>query len=149
MEIRVDSEQTGRVISLDGDFALIQVEGGGCGRCHEKGGCGGQQLTQMFCSTPRQYRVKNPQGAKPGDLVSIVLPAGALSRYATLAYGLPLLGLIGGAVIGDAVGGNPGGLLGAALGMVLAWQLVRRRSRGIAGNSKNEPYIGQIKSSGG
>lgn len=149
MEIRVESEQTGRVTGVEGDFALIQVEGGGCGRCHEAGGCGGQQLTQMFCSTPRQYRVKNPIGAKPGDQVSIILPAGALSRYATLAYGMPLLGLLAGAVAGDALGGNGGALLGAAAGAFLAFLGLRFYSKGRAGKNSREPYIGRIKSSGG
>lgn len=149
MEIRVESEQTGRVTGIEGEFALIQVEGGGCGRCHEAGGCGGQQLTQMFCSTPRQYRVRNPLGAKPGDQVSIILPAGALSRYATLAYGLPLVGLMGGAVLGEIVGGNGGALLGAAVGALMAFLLMKHYSIGMTGKSGREPYIGQIKSSGG
>ncbi|MGB4467079.1 MAG: SoxR reducing system RseC family protein [Azovibrio sp.] len=149
METRADSEQTGRVTGLEGEFALIQLEGGGCGRCHEQGGCGGQQLTQMFCSTPRQYRVRNPLGARPGDQVSIILPAGALSRYATLAYGLPLLGLIGGAVLGQALGGDSGALSGGLSGVVVAACLMRRRIRGMAGKMPGEPYIGQIKSSGG
>ena len=44
-------EQTtirGVVRSLDGENAIVEPDQGGCGRCHEKGGCGGQQLTQIF-----------------------------------------------------------------------------------------------------
>ncbi|WP_303785505.1 SoxR reducing system RseC family protein [Azovibrio restrictus] len=149
MAIQAESEQVGRVTGLDGDFALVQVEGGGCGRCHEAGGCGGQQLTRMFCSTPRQYRVRNAVGAKPGDLVSIILPAGALGRYATLAYGLPLLGLIVGALLGDRLGGEHGALLGGVAGCLAAFLLVRRHAPGSAGKTGAEPHIGQIKSSGG
>lgn len=146
MDISSQSEQTGRVVSLEGEHALIQVLGGGCGRCHEPGGCGGQQLTQMFCSTPRQYRVRNLPGARPGDLVTVVLPAGVLSRHATLGYGLPLLGLLLGALLGQLLAGNGGALGGAGLGLVLAWGAVRYRSRQLTGNSRNEPYIGRIKS---
>ena len=50
--------------------ALVEIEQGGCGRCHEPGGCGGQQLTQMFCSTPKTYRVANEIGAGVGDRVT-------------------------------------------------------------------------------
>lgn len=149
MAIRAESAQVGRVTGLDGDFALVQVEGGGCGRCHEAGGCGGQQLTQMFCSAPRQYRVRNAVGAKPGDRVSILLPAGALGRYATLAYGLPLLGLIAGALLGDSLGGDAGALCGGAVGCCAAFLLMRRHAPERAGKSGTEPHIGQIKSSGG
>ena len=149
MEIRAESEQVGRVTGLDGDFVLVRVEGGGCGRCHESGGCGGQQLTQMFCSTPRLYRLRNSVGARPGDQVSIILPAGALSRYATLAYGLPLLGLIAGALLGDRLGGDAGGLFGGAAGCLAACLLMKRHAPGRAGKTGAEPHIGQIKSSGG
>lgn len=140
------SEQTGRVVALDGEHALIEVVGGGCGRCHEAGGCGGQQLTQMFCSTPRQYRVRNLPGAAVGDLVSVAVPAGVLGQHASLAYGLPLLGLILGAVLGNALAGDATALAGGVLGMALAWWVVRRRVQRLTGNSDTEPHICRIKS---
>lgn len=149
MEKHGDTEQTGRVVSLDGDFVLVQVVGGGCGRCHEKGGCGGQQLTQMFCASPRQYRLQNTVSAKPGDEVSIVLPAGVLRHYATLAYGFPLLCLMGGALLGDFWGGDLGGLAGAGVGLFFAWLILRSRGRPVSGILKNSPYISRIKSVGG
>ncbi|MGL5633126.1 MAG: SoxR reducing system RseC family protein [Azovibrio sp.] len=149
MEKQGDTEQTGRVVSLDGGFVLVQVVGGGCGRCHEKGGCGGQQLTQMFCASPRQYRLENSVGARPHDQVSIVLPAGVLRHYATLAYGFPLLCLIAGALLGDFLGGDPGALSGAGAGLFSSWLILRSRSRSVSGSLKNRPYISRIKSVGG
>ena len=53
--------------NLDGKFANVEVEHGGCGHCHEEGGCGGQQLTQMFCSGQKTYLVENTIGADVGD----------------------------------------------------------------------------------
>jgi sigma-E factor negative regulatory protein RseC len=144
--------QTGRVLALKGDYALIQAEGGGCGRCQEPGGCGGQSLVQMFCRTPRQYRVKNTCAAQPGDRVVVVLPEGVLSRHATLGYGLPLAGLLLGALVGDMVSGragNGGALAGAALGLLLAWGIVYGYARRLTGNSRNEPYILRVESQGG
>lgn len=146
MAAEAASEQTGRVVALEGEHALIEVVGGGCGRCHETGGCGGQQLTQMFCSTPRQYRVRNLPGAEVGDLVSVAVPAGVISHHASLAYGLPLLGLILGAMLGNFLGGEATALAGGALGMALAWWGVRWRVRRLTGNPGAEPHISRIKS---
>lgn len=92
--------------ALDGDEAIVEVEQGGCGRCHEEGGCGGQQLTQMFCSSPRTYRVSNAIGAEIGDHVTVAIAAGSVRRTANLAYGVPLLASILGAVVGMQIGGD-------------------------------------------
>lgn len=96
-------------------WADVEVAQGGCGRCHEKGGCGGQHLTQMFCSGPRHYQVKI-RGAQLGDEVIVAVSAGNVRRSANMAYGLPLLTLFVGAVLGAQLGQDPGAMLGAALG---------------------------------
>lgn len=118
-----------RVVSLDGTMAVVEVAQGGCGRCHEEGGCGGQQLTQMFCSGPRSYRVDNTLGAEIGEQVTLGVKDGALRRSANLAYGLPVAALIIGAIAGSAVAGDLGAMLGAIGGLVAAFIFVIRRSR--------------------
>lgn len=113
---------------LDG-IALVEVEQGGCGRCHEKGGCGGQQLTQMFCSGPRHYRVANDDAeVRVGDRVTIAVPAGSIRQTANLAYILPLTAAIVGALIGMPLGGDPGAMIGALAGLVIAFLYVRHRA---------------------
>ena len=81
--------------------ALVEVEQGGCGRCHEAGGCGGQQLTRMFCSTAKTYRVANEIGARVGDRVTVAIAADSVRRSANLAYVLPLTATIAGADVGQ------------------------------------------------
>jgi sigma-E factor negative regulatory protein RseC len=112
---------------LDG-IAVVEVEQGGCGRCHEKGGCGGRQLTQMFCSGPRQYRVASDTDVRVGDRVTIAVPAGSIRKTANLAYILPLTAAIAGALIGMQVSADPGAMLGALAGLVIAFLYVRRRA---------------------
>ena len=129
------------VRALDGGDALVEVESGGCGRCHEAGGCGGQQLTQMFCGGAKSYRVANTVGAQPGDRVQIAIGAGRIRQTANLAYGLPLLALLGGAFAGLGLAGEAGAMLGAAGGLLLAFLFVRRRSLATAGNSGERPHI--------
>lgn len=119
----------GVVRALDGDEALVEVEQGGCGRCHEEGGCGGQQLTQMFCSGPKSYRAENAVGAAVGDRVTVATLAGDIRKTANLAYGLPLLATILGAVFGMSVAGDLGGIGGAIVGVLGAFGFIRYRAR--------------------
>lgn len=129
------------VRSVDATGAVVEVDKGGCGRCHEKGGCGGQSLTQAFCSGPRRYRVDNDIGAQPGDSVRVAVAAGTLRRGANLAYGMPVLGLIGGAVIGNLFAGDVGAIAGGLLGLIVAFALVSRRARHPVGDACSRPHI--------
>ncbi|WP_428828050.1 SoxR reducing system RseC family protein [Azonexus sp. IMCC34842] len=129
------------VRSVDGDQALVEVEQGGCGRCHEKGGCGGQHLTQMFCSGPKTYRVDNLVAASVGERVTVAIAAGSVRRTANLAYGVPLLSMLVGAALGTQIGGDLGAVLGAGGGLVLSVIYVRFRSRDGSGNFTQRPHI--------
>lgn len=129
------------VRALDGQNALVEVEHGGCGRCHEKGGCGGQQLTQMFCSGPKIYQVDNTIGAAIGDRVTIAVPPGSVSYSANLAYILPLTVTIAGAALGSPLGGDAGAILGAIAGLIASFLYIRFHSRCNAGNSAGRPHI--------
>ncbi len=121
--------------------ALVEVEQEGCGRCHETGGCGGQQLTRMFCSTARTYRVANQIGAGIGDHVTVAISAGSVRRSANLAYVLPLTATIAGAVLGMFLGDDPGAMLGAVTGLFIAFLHVRRRAAADTGISAIRPQI--------
>ncbi|MBK7898388.1 MAG: SoxR reducing system RseC family protein [Azonexus sp.] len=114
------------VRELQGGEALVEVTQAGCGRCHESGGCGGRNLARMLCSTPRVYRVANPRGAVVGERVEVGIADGAVRRGANLAYGLPLLGLVGGALVGSWMGGDTAAMLGSLIGLGGAWIVLRR-----------------------
>ena len=129
------------VCALEGDEAEVEVESGGCGRCHEEGGCGGQQLTQMFCNGPKTYRVDNAVGAMIGERVTVAIAAGSVRRTANLVYGIPLTVAIIGAALGTALGGDLGAILGAVLGLGLSLLYVRFRSQDGSGNFTKRPYI--------
>jgi sigma-E factor negative regulatory protein RseC len=136
------AEARGTVTALDGDRAFVRITGEGCGRCHEPGGCGGGNLTQVFCPSPKNYRVLNPRGAKPGEAVVVVIPDRALLRGVVAGYVLPLLGLFLGAALGLGLAGEAGSMIGAAGGLALAWGLQRtRRARDILLEPDSEPRI--------
>lgn len=127
--------------ALEGRDAVVEVEAGGCGRCHEKGGCGGQQLTQMFCNNPKTYRVNNALGANVGDRVTVAIAAGSVRRTANLAYGIPLIATIIGAVFGTSVAGDIGAIFCAGLGLAISLIYVRLRSQDGSGNFTERPHI--------
>lgn len=125
-----DEQSTIKAIvrALDGDFALLEVDQRGCGRCHEEGGCGGQNLTQMFSGAEKTYRVENTLGAGIGERVTLVVSPGSLRRTANFAYGVPLLALLLGASLGLWLGGDAGAMLGGGLGLLLGFVQVRSLS---------------------
>jgi sigma-E factor negative regulatory protein RseC len=129
------------VRELDADGALVEVEQGGCGRCHEQGGCGGQSLTRMFCSEPKKYRVVNDVGAVVGDRVVVAIAAGSVRKSANLGYVLPLTATIAGAVLGMQLGEDPGAMLGAVAGLLLSFLYVGRRTTTGNGFSATRPHI--------
>lgn len=138
-----DGQSTAQAVvrSVDGGDAVVEVAQGGCGRCHEKGGCGGQSLTQMFCTVPKTYRVANDIGAQVGEHVVIAIGAGSIRRTANLAYGLPLLSAIGGALLGSALNGDLGAVVGTLGGLALSFAYIRWRSRSALDNAHLHPHI--------
>lgn len=137
------NEAQGMVASLDGEYAWVRMDEAGCGRCHEVGGCGGQRLEKIFCkasSVPVMHRVHNPDKARPGERVTVAMPAGALARGAMQAYGLPLLTLFVGAFGGLALVGETGAMAGAGLGMLAGW-VALSRFRSAGADAAPEPYI--------
>lgn len=141
--VRKEAATTVRAVvrACSGREAVVEVEQGGCGRCHEEGGCGGQHLTQMFCAGARTYRVDNPDGLPVGAPVTVAIAAGAVRHSANLAYGLPVLGLILGAAAGMRLGGDSGAMLGALAGLLAAWAFARLKLRSRAGSLDVRPYI--------
>ena len=132
----------GIVASVDGPYAEVRMEAAaGCGRCHEEGGCGGNNLGSMLCRTPRAYRVLNPSSAQVGEHVSIVIAGGVLRRTAFLAYGLPLALLFLGALAGNFVGGDLAAGLGALVGVLAGWLGAREIQRSRALDPGMQPYI--------
>ncbi len=117
------------VLSVRGEEAEISPLGGGCGHCSSAGGCGSGKMSQMFCSSqPRTFLVRNQASAQVGDEVNVSLPDGVLLRSSWRIYGLPLLLLLGGGLIGASLAGEPASrdssaLIGSMLGLLagFAW----------------------------
>ena len=134
-------EAKGTVTALDGAYAIVHVDAGGCGRCHEDGGCGGHNLGAMLCRSPREYRVLNPGQSGLGEQVTIVVSEGAVKSAALMAYGLPLLLLLAGAAFGTWLFGDAMGIAGGAIGLFVGVAISRSLQRQHSNLAGQEPYI--------
>lgn len=131
----------GIITAADGDHAIVRMDETGCGRCHEDGGCGGNNLGKMFCSAPRTFRVLNPGKLPIDQRVTVVIAEGAVRRGALLGYGLPLLLLFVGAFTGAIVADDLGSIVGAVGGLASAWLILRYAQLHGTPNQRFEPYI--------
>lgn len=129
-------ETAGVVEACDDNKVLVRIEQKGCGRCHEEGGCGGNNLGNLLCKSPDSFWLKNPGGLAVGDAVTVALPDGALCKTVTRMYLIPLLGLLAGAFIGISLFGEFGAIAGAVLGLTGSWLGARRRN-----GQSFEPFI--------
>lgn len=129
------------VVSLDGNKALVEsLQAGGCGNCDSENGCGSGKLSQLFCSEPRRFRVRNDVNAKIGTVVLVTVAEGVLLRSALLMYFLPLILMLCAAMFAAQFASNgteadayaaAGGLAGLFCGFMLANGLSLRQ-RGLS-----------------
>ena len=135
-------EVPGTIAALDGQYAVVRLDAAGCGRCDEPGGCGGQNIGRMFCATTREFRVLNDVHAALGQRVDVVIADNIVRRSAALAYGMPLLTLLLGALGGSALAGEVGAIGGFVLGLLLAYWFLRYKTQEKKPSEANwQPYI--------
>ena len=132
----IPASQTG----LPGYVRLEFETSGGCGRCHEEGGCGGVSIAQPLCSKPKTLLALDSMGLKTGDRVLVSIPDAMLSQGVTRAYLVPLLLLFAGSLLGAAlipaltpvqwqVTPDVGAIAGAGIGLIAAWLQLQRSQR--------------------
>ncbi|QPR27990.1 SoxR-reducing system protein RseC [Edwardsiella hoshinae] len=117
--------------------ALLQCEAhAGCNGCRARQGCGTAALAELGPQTRHQLRLAVSQPLQVGQRVEIGLREASVLRSALVVYLTPLVGLLGGAVMGQLWLGSDGAsalaaLLGAVAGFVLARRQARRMARGV------------------
>lgn len=116
-----DGSCRGTVEKVSGGKALVNVaDAEACSRC-------GGASTCSFAS-PRKGRslwVLDPVGVQAGNHVRVEISGEGLLAASFVLYGIPLLGLLVGALAGQVSGGEKRALLGAGAGLALSIPLVR------------------------
>jgi sigma-E factor negative regulatory protein RseC len=115
------------IVQVMGEDALVESrQSAGCGHCSKENGCSSSKLSQMFCSAPRQFKVKNPNCAKVGDEVEISMEDGVLLRSSVVMYVVPLSLMLSGSILGahwspDLASRDGYAILGSLVGLLLGF----------------------------
>lgn len=127
---------TTRPVSGSSVRAELDIEpASACRRCAEGRGCGAGLLGAGAAGLPKRLRLDVDEGHdfQPGDGIVVEVPAHCLRRAAIDAYGLPLAGLLSGALLGATLAGevpangDVTGIVCALAGLLLGMALSRLR----------------------
>ena len=108
----------------EGGIWVEAVQRSACNSCNARSGCGQHSMSKL--GRPMRLWVNTEQKLQPGQQVVLSLPQGSLALSALVMYGLPLLGLIGGAVAGQLTGSDGWAGLAAIGGLGAGFMLARR-----------------------
>lgn len=136
-----------RVLRVSADTAWVQCESqSGCARCAAGEGCGGGLFARLLRGRLQELPVALPPALAgrllDGEHVLIGLSARAVQSASLLLYGLPLAGLLAGAVAGELLaGGDAAALAGTVAGMGAGLLLARLQGRRLAGSAALSPVL--------
>jgi sigma-E factor negative regulatory protein RseC len=120
------------ITSITSTGAWVEgIQQSACGSCSAKTGCGQHAMSQLGrkvslwlpfdTSTDRQWQ----QGIKIGQQVVVGLPEGAILKSTLVLYGIPLIALVFGAILGHFLSGERGSIIVSLLSMLLGFKLAR------------------------
>ena len=128
---------TERAIVRRADGTQVELElerDSSCGGCELRDGCGVGALGRLLGRRRKSLRVDTTRRLAPGDRVLLALPERALVRLSLLLYGLPLVGLLGGALLPALLWpGAPDAVavVGGAAGFCVGAKIASRRAEGL------------------
>lgn len=102
-----------------------------CGGCEARDGCGVGALGRLLGRRRNSLVIDTDRRLLPGDRVVLALPERALVRLSLLVYGLPIAGLLGGALLPAALWADAPdavAVVGGAAGFCIGAKLAARRS---------------------
>lgn len=118
------------------------IQQSACGSCSAKAGCGQHTMSQLGKKVtlwlPFDSQFASASGLSEeglsinslsvGQQIVVGLPEGAILRSTLVLYGVPLLALVLGAILGHSLWGELGSILSAVLFMLLGFKLAGRIS---------------------
>lgn len=132
-----------RVLRTGNGVAWVQCESqAGCARCAAGTGCGGGLFARLLRGRLQELPVETRLHLNPGDWVMVGLATSAVQNASLLLYGLPLAGLLLGAIAGHQLAGTDlAALVGMLIGLFGGLALVRRFAAGLGARAGLQPVI--------
>ena len=114
MDMESELRTVGTVMAVDGEKASVVFKRSkACGDCH---------ACVSFGTDQAETEIENTLGAKVGDRVAIELHQGSVFKASLMLYGMPLVLLLAGVLLGSQISNLAGALIGigaAALSFVI------------------------------
>ncbi|HEX7046931.1 MAG TPA: SoxR reducing system RseC family protein [Gammaproteobacteria bacterium] len=139
-------QERARVLRVVGATAWVQCESqAGCARCAAGEGCGAGLFAKLLRGRLQELPVSLPAsmaGLAAGDQLLLGLSVTAVQSASFLLYGLPLAGLLIGAIGGGMMfGGDAGALAGAITGLASGLWIARWRGARLAGSGELQAVV--------
>lgn len=114
-------ETTARVVSADNGTVMVEASAqSGCGGCGSRSVCGVSGLGKYFSGNRKAIEVKCDANVRAGDELQLSMDEGDMLKAGLLAYLLPSVMALVGAVVAAAYGfGDLGAVLGAGAGVAV------------------------------
>lgn len=130
-------EESGLVVERRGVWAEVETtRRTSCGGCAAGAGCGISLLDRFLGRRPTRLAALNRIEAAPGQRVVVGIPEGALLSASLAAYLVPVLALIGGAILAQTLAprlgwtaGDPLSIAGGLIGLIASLLWLARFSR--------------------
>jgi len=122
------------VIEITSEGAWVEgIQQSACGSCSAKAGCGQHAMSQLGrkvslwlpLDDSSDEGIDLKQSIKVGQQIVVGLPEGAILKSTVVLYGVPLVLLVLGAIIGNALGGELASIFTAMVAMLLGFKLAR------------------------
>jgi sigma-E factor negative regulatory protein RseC len=118
------------ITSLSDDGAWVEgIQQSACGSCSAKAGCGQHAMRQLGRKVTLWLPLQDVNGFTVGQQLVVGLPEGAILRSTLVLYGMPLIALVFGAIVGHYLAGEAGSIITSVLAMILGFQLARHWSQ--------------------
>jgi sigma-E factor negative regulatory protein RseC len=127
-------EEQAVVIAINGDQLTLEAKTqSSCGACNARAGCGTSLLSSVVGQKFTHFQAENTVNADIGDVVMVGIPEKSLLTGSLVVYMLPIILMIGFALVGERLldmddidPGLVSGIAGFAVGVLLAQQYFRR-----------------------
>ena len=138
-------EEQALVVAIDGDQAMLEiVRRTPCGLCGQTRGCGVSVFGKLLGHRNNVFRAVNPLNAQIGDQVVVGVDEKALLVSSLAVYGIPLVLVLAGAIVGTLLapsGGDAWPLAGAGLGLFAGILLLKAHVTGRGLDARYRPVI--------
>ena len=143
-------EQIATVVELEGDAVWVETQRhSACGACARNKGCGAGLFAKAFRFSSPRLKVKHTQDIKVGDRVVIGVDEQVLVRGSFAAYIVPILFMLGFAMLGEillaevltSVSSDVIGVLSGMIGLAAGLVWLKHYSRRIDDDRRYHPLI--------